>query len=336
VEPSQVRLLAKKLGVRLPLKTERVPGAPPDVALRNACHVLGTAMSTLFRGEGTYAYPVKVAGSGITAISFFMSDGSVIKVSEVYKPGRRPKDYGGVSVRARAIPLYEFGHELAMTRAARRKFKGMSSVLRVPRVPRVVVLKGPTGARIGVMQQSRAPGVTVAAFLKDSSRPRGLRLAAAEAHGRALGTLHAAGWVHGDLHTENALIEPVKSNPPRFVYTVIDWARANTRRRLMAHAPSEEAGRALWTKFVRYETAFPYSDMATHGPGRAFADAYLRAYMKASGAAKGKGPVGEGLVDPEAIRTDFHGLVKNNQNAMFRGLELVAPHTARGEKRTRR
>jgi len=357
VEPRQVRVLAKKLGVRLG-PTERVPGVPEDIALRNTCHVLGTAMSTLFRGQGNYAYPIKVAGSGIAGLVFFMSDGSVIKTFAVYAPGRKPRDGGGLLPRSQAIPLHEFGHEVVMTRAARRRFKGTGVPFRVPRVPRVIVLRGRSGARIGVMQQSRAPGITVGAFLRNTSNPKALRMAVAAAHGKALGTLHAAGWVHGDLHTENAMVEvskgiarrpPGSGNPadaialrarrpskhaaPRIRFTIIDWGRSNTRHRIMAHSPSEESGRALWTRFVRYETAFPYNDMATNGPGRAIADAYLDAYIRASGAAKGKGPIGEKLVDPQAIRRDYHGLVNNNVSAMFRALSLVAPHTARGAKR---
>jgi hypothetical protein len=337
VEPRQVRVLAKKLGVRLG-PTERVPGVPEDIALRNTCHVLGTAMSTLFRGQGNYAYPIKVAGSGIAGLVFFMSDGSVIKTFAVYAPGRKPRDGGGLLPRSQAIPLHEFGHEVVMTRAARRRFKGTGVPFRVPRVPRVIVLRGRSGARIGVMQQSRAPGITVGAFLRNTSNPKALRMAVAAAHGKALGTLHAAGWVHGDLHTENAMVEVSKGNgkhaaAPRIRFTIIDWGRSNTRHRIMAHSPSEESGRALWTRFVRYETAFPYNDMATNGPGRAIADAYLDAYIRASGAAKGKGPIGEKLVDPQAIRRDYHGLVNNNVSAMFRALSLVAPHTARGAKR---
>lgn len=338
VEPRQVRLLAARLGVRLPMRAdgvEPVPGAPSDVGLRNTCHVLGTAMSMLFKGERNYAYPVRVAGSGVAGLVFFMSDGSVIKVSQVYAHGRRPKDGGGlVAGRGKAIPLEEFAHEVAMTRAARLRFRG-TSAFRVPRVPRVVVLRGPSGARVGVMQQSRAPGVTMAAYLRDPAHSREERLAAAAAHGRALGALHAAGWVHGDLHTENVLAEQRKkgrSAPPPKV-TIIDWGRSNTRRRIMAHAPSQEMARALWAKFVRYEVAFPYNDMASHGAGRAAAEAYLEAYLAASGAARGQGPVGEGLVDPAAVRRDYHGQVQNNVAAMFRALDLVSPHTAAGRKR---
>jgi tRNA A-37 threonylcarbamoyl transferase component Bud32 len=330
ITPQQVRVLAGKLGVRVPShRNERVAGAPEDLALRNTCHILGTAMSMLFKGERNYAYPIKVAGSGVAGLAFFMSDGSVIKVAEVYDKGRRPKNGGGlVPGRGRAVPIHEFAHEVVMTRAARRRFADSRDV-RVPKVPRVVVLNGPKGARIGVMQQSRAPGVTMAAFLRDTRVPAQTRLAAAEAHGRAVGTLHAAGWAHGDIHTENVL---VMAGPTKLRLTVIDWGRSNTRSRILTHAG--DIGHALWRKFVRYEVAFPYNDMATHGPGRAFAEAYLRGYGAASGAAKGEGPIGQGLVDVESVRRDYHGLVQNNVNAMFKALDVVAPHTSVRRKRS--
>jgi hypothetical protein len=236
--------------------------------------------------------------------------------------------------RGRSIPEYEFLHEVAMTRRARQRFVGSSAALRVPRLPRAVILRGPAGARVGVMQQSRAPGTTMAAFLRDPAHSAALRMAAAEAHGRAVGTLHAADWAHGDLHTENALVaaEPAGRGGPRLRLrlTVIDWGRSNTRRAVLRHAKDAEAGRALWAKILRYEAAFPYRDIATHGPGRAFADAYLRGYVAASGGLRGKGPVGQGVVDPARVRADYHGQVENNVGAMFTALGLVARHEGRG------
>jgi hypothetical protein len=324
VRASQVRILAKRLGVRLPSASrEQVPGAPKDVSVRNVCHVLGTAMSMLFKGERNYAYPVRVAGSGVAGLAFFMSDGTVIKVTDLHLPGRRRLDRGGlVPGRGASIPEHEFLHELRMTRLARSRFAG-SKLFAVPHVPRAVILRGPKGARVGVMQQTVAAGTTMAAFLRDTAHhPQALRLAAAKAHGRAVGALHAAGWVHGDPHTENVFVRAgAGARGPRV--TIIDWGRANTRRQIRRHAKSPQAGEALWAKFLRYESAFPYRDMATHGPGRPAADAYLEGYMEGSSALKGKGPVAEGIVNPAALRADYHGLVQNNVGAMFQALEMV-------------
>jgi hypothetical protein len=336
VKASQVRILAKRLGVRLPRgggaggKTaEVVPGAPADVAVRNVCHILGTAMSMLFKGERNYAYPVRVLGSGVAGLAFFMSDGTVIKTLDLHLPGQQRSDRGGlVPGRARSIPEREFLHELAMTRQARRRFGGSGGAFSVPGVQRAVILRGPKGARVGVMQQTLARGMTVAAFLRNPAHPQAARLAAARAHGRAVGTLHASGWVHGDPHTENAFVAAgKKSAAARPRITLIDWGRANTRRLIERYAGGAERAKALWAKFLRYESAWPYRDMAIHGPGRPVADAYLEGYVHA---ARGPGgPIAEGIVNPAAIRTDYYGLVENNTGAMFTALELVS----RGEAR---
>jgi len=335
VNSAQVRMLARRLGVNLPQgkgSRERVPGAPSDVAVRNVCHVIGTAMSMLFKGENNYAYPVRVAGSGVAGLAFFMSDGTVIKVADLHMPGKRRTDGGGlVPGRGRSIPQHEFLHEVAMTRHARKRFAG-SHALTVPRLPRAVILRGPAGARVGVMQQAPAAGMTMAAFLKSAVHSQAAKLAAARAHGKAVGTLHAAGWAHGDPHTENVFVH-IGARGPRV--TVIDWGRANTHRAITRHAETTDKARALWTKFLRYESAFPYRDMATHGPGRPSADASLEVYVQASGAPDGKGPVAQGIVNPAAIRSDYHGLVENNVGAMFTALDLVARHAAQREHKKR-
>lgn len=309
IEPRRVRLFAKKLGVRIP------GGSKPAADVRNVCHVLGVALSKLFRGESSFAYPVRVAGSGVAGLAFFMDDGTVIKTVELEREkdqgGKRPAFRGehGLVPGGKAIPLGHFIHEIAMTRKARKLF---GRDFNVPKVMRSVVLRGAKGVRIAVMQQGRAPGMTLAAFLRDSKVPLEVRHRAARMWGRAVAALHDKGWAHGDIHSENVLVSWRKgSTRPRL--SVIDWGRANTRRGIVSRAKDPSVAAALWSKFLRYETAFPYNDMMTHGPGRAFAESYLA----------GLYPSAKDKSKADAIRADYHGLVNNNYMAMFRALDLV-------------
>jgi len=270
IEPRRGRLFAKKLGVRIP------GGSKPAADVRNVCHVLGVALSKLFRGESSFAYPVRVAGSGVAGLAFFMDDGTVIKTVELEREkeqgdNKRPAFRGehGLAPGGKAIPLGHFVHEIAMTRKARKLF---GRVFNVPKVMRSVVLRGAKGVRIAVMQQGRAPGVTLAAFLRDDKVPLEVRHRAARM-----------------------------------------WGRANTRRGIVSRAKDPSVAAALWTKFLRYETAFPYNDMMTHGPGRGFAENYLA----------GLYPSAKDKAKADAIRADYHGLVNNNYMAMFRALDLV-------------
>jgi hypothetical protein len=310
IEPRRVRLFAKKLGVR-------VGGRQQPADVHSVCHVLGVALSKLFRGEESFAYPVRVAGSGVAGLAFFMDDGTVIKAVEVAaERGEKPKQpqafrgEPGLVPGGKAIPLGQFVHEIAMTRRARKLFGGRFGV---PKVLRSVVLRGAKGVRIAVMQQGRAPGVTMAAFLRDAKVPIDVRHRAARMHGRAVAALHRKGWAHGDIHSENVMVawRGGKDDRPRL--SVIDWGRANTRGAIVARAKDPSKADALWAKFLRYERAFPYNDMITHGPGRSFAESYLG----------GLYPDAKDRAKAEAIRGDYHGLVNNNYMAMFQALDLV-------------
>jgi hypothetical protein len=302
VDPRRVRLFAKKLGVPLPGGS----GGDRD-GVRNVCHALGVALSQLFRGEGSFGYPVRVAGSGVAGLAFFMDDGTVIKAVEVKgKGGGGFRGEPGLVHGGKAIPLGQFVHEIAMTRRAGKAFRDSFGV---PRILRSVVLRGAKGVRVAVMQQSRAPGVTMAAFLRSAEVPAEVRHKAARMHGLAVAALHRKGWAHGDIHSENVMVDWRRGQAaPKL--TVIDWGRANTLNAIRARAKEGQSA-ALWDKFLRYEKAFPYNDMMTHGPGRAFAESYLA------------GCCGKDDAAADKIRDDYHGIVNNNYMAMFQALDLV-------------
>ena len=296
----------------------------PFTASRNVCHVLGVAMSMLFEGDRNFAYPVRVAGSGVAKLAFHMSDGTILAVTDVTpRRGRGAADRGGVAKGGSAIPRAEFEHEIrAMRAAARHKFTSFD----VPRVLRAVVLRGAHGSRIGVMQQTTARGETVDGYLARASVPASVRVDAARMHGRALAEIHRAGWIHGDLHTQNVFVEPrrggSRSKRPRSAsrhrITVIDWGRANTRRALMASCPATVDCAGLWKNIMRYEVAFPYRDMALYR-GRRYAEGFLSGYLS------GRGPaITSKLTTPEEVRRDFEGLVARNVNGVFQALRYVS------------
>lgn len=365
IRAHQVWRLARALGISLPASQLRSFEGP-----RNICHALGSALSALFTsGHGpaprkrTYAYPVRVLGSGVAGVAFCMSDGTVIKAvalrggshnkavalrGEARRTGEKRALAQSAPARARtaglasygrAVPLREFLYETRITRRAHDTFdSSRAGRFRVPRVLRHVVLEGRLrhgrpGGRVGVMQLSWAPGVTLHEAIERS--PPAVGAALARRHGRALAAVHEKGWVHGDMHSSNVIVnmgdksarrQGAEARADTADFTVIDWARANTLRSLLRNHPGGEGeARKMFNKILRYEVAHPYRNYM-RSASRAVAEAFLAGYLKRSSAAKGKGVFGgpEPLVEVRALRSQWDALMNINVGAMFRALDISA------------
>lgn len=254
--------------------------------------------------------PVRTAGSGVAGLTFFMSDGSVIKVVEFTRSrseiARRKTRIlhslrmgSGLAPGGHSIPRAEFLHEIAMTRKAHSMFGNTSKVMRW------VILKGRFGSVFGVMQLSKAAGRPMADAIVGMAKAKQLRLA--REHGRMVARMHAQGFSHGDMHSQNVMV----SKGGRI--TVIDFGRATTRRLV-----GKYTRRDPWEAIRLFDVAAPYRDhMRSHS--REIADAFLAGYVGAMHAA-GKAPP-KGV---ERIPEEYEDLVFDNLDSVLDSVNRVA------------
>lgn len=303
---SDVVQLAMKVG--LPMERLRQRGA------NNICHRLGAAFSMLFlragRGKRKLQYPVRVAGSGVAGLTFFMTDGSVIKVVEFSRAGRgkRSKRAGraslllpsGLAAGGHSIPRDEFMHEIRMTEEGRRMFDN------VPRVLRWVVLKGKFGSTFGIMQLSKAKGVPLTEAIGRAGRSSAAALALARRHGRQVAKTHAKDFSHGDMHSQNVMVHGGK-------LTMIDFGRATSKRLVERYAKNKP-----WEAIRLFDVAAPYRDHA-RSHSVAVADAFLEAYVRELRAAGKALPRGI-----DRIRDDYDGLVFGNLDSVLNSVNMIA------------
>jgi hypothetical protein len=285
IRPSVVRKLGVYMGIPLQHLREKGPN--------NVCHALGIGMSMLFQTAGqrqppTFAYPIKTAGSGITALSFFMSDGSIIKVVKFHKDrrqkGRRRrgshaflsaymasrtrKTYqSGFKSGAYSTPMSEFVHEIVMTKKAHRKFKN------TPDVPKAIILRGKTGVLLGIMQQTRAPGVELAAEMDRRGVGLGTKLRLARAHGAQVARTHVADFSHGDMHSGNIMVRLTPQDQPKF--TMIDFGRATTKKQVLEAWKGK--GLSVWHTILLFDVVHPYRNHMRDS--RIVADTFLAGYV---------------------------------------------------------
>jgi tRNA A-37 threonylcarbamoyl transferase component Bud32 len=306
---SDVVRLAMKVG--LPMERLRQRGA------NNVCHRLGVAFSMLFLRAGQakrkLQYPVRVAGSGVAGLTFFMTDGSVIKVVEFSRAGRagrskRSKRAGraslllpsGLAAGGHSIPRDEFMHEIRMTGEAHRMFGN------APRVLRWVVLKGKFGSTFGIMQLSKAKGVPLTEAIEKAGRSSAAALALARRHGKQVARTHAKDFSHGDMHSQNVMVHGGR-------LTMIDFGRATSKRLVERYTKNKP-----WEAIRLFDVAAPYRDHA-RSHSVAVADAFLGAYvaeLRAAGKALPKGI--------DRIRDDYDDLVFDNLDSVLNSVNMIA------------
>ncbi len=306
VRVADVVRLAVKIG--LPMNKLKQKGA------NNICHRLGIAFSMLFskggagkKGrKGKLQYPIRTAGSGVAGLTFFMTDGSVIKVVEFSKKrtSRRRGSTGlpsGLAAGGHSIPRAEFMHELRMTDKAHKLFRN------APKVLRWVILRGKYGSTFGVMQLSRAKGVTLADAISKATKTQALALATA--HGKQVAKTHAKDFSHGDMHSQNVMVHKGR-------LTMIDFGRATTKRLVDKYTRPKP-----WQSIRLFDVVAPYRDHA-NSHSRAVADAFLDGYKRAMKAA-GK-PLPAGI---EHVRDDYEDLVYDLLDSVLDSVNMIASAT---------
>lgn len=338
----EVSFLAAKMGIRLPANVK---------GKDNVCHILGVAMSLIFTRKArtvarSYPYPIKVVGSGIAGIAMFMSDGTILKLSDLQQRSRSTKarskavvrmkktpgsvysrsasfssssppssssspsssspGRSGLALGGQSVPREEFVHEIVMTRKAHSAFGNTPNILNH------AILIGKGRARIGVMQMTFVPGRTVSDEMSLRSVPASRKVQIAVSHGRVLARVHAKDWIHGDMHTNNVMVVPGTAR-----LNVIDWARANRKDLVVSsHPRGRAAGLKLWRRAMINDVSFVYRDYI-NSYGKGYADAFLTAY----GAARGKGLR---FVTVQQIQAHYQHLVMSNVQAMFNALTAVS------------
>jgi len=254
--------------------------------------------------------PVRTAGSGVAGLTFFMTDGSVIKVVEFTRSrsemARRKTRIlqslrlgSGLAPGGHSIPRAEFMHEIAMTRKAHSMFGNTSKVMRW------VILKGKFGSVFGVMQLSKAAGKPMADAIVNMPRTKQLKLA--REHGRMVARTHAKGFSHGDMHSQNVMVSKGGK------LTVIDFGRATTRRLV-----GKYTRRDPWESILLFDVAAPYRDhMRSHS--KEIADAFLDGYLDAAHAAGNAPPKGV-----DRIPEDYEDMVFDNLDSVLDSVNRVA------------
>ncbi len=314
IDVRDVSRFAAKIGLHPSAALRPPAGSRPPAALRSArsiCNRLGTALSMLFGKTGKrFPIPVRTAGSGVAGLTFFMSDGSVIKVVEFTRSrsevARRKTRIlhslrmgSGLAPGGHSIPRAEFMHEIEMTRKAHAMFGNTSRVLRW------VILKGRFGSVFGVMQLSKAAGKPLTDAIAGTSRARQLKLAREQ--GRIVARMHARGFSHGDLHSQNAMV----GKGGRI--TVIDFGRATTRRLVRKYARRDP-----WESIRLFDVAAPYRDhVRSHS--REVAAAFLQGYLDAARASGSAPPRGV-----DRIPEEYEDLVFDNLDSVLDSVNQIA------------
>jgi len=308
IRVADVVRLAMKIG--LPMNKLKQKG------VNNICHRLGISFSMLFTKagagkKGKLQYPIRTAGSGVAGLTFFMTDGSVIKVVEFTKTGqgktlRRAVSRSaglpsGLAAGGHSIPRAEFMHELRMTDKAHRLFGN------TPKVLRWVILKGKYGSTFGVMQLSKAKGVPLTDAITNAGNTRALAMA--RAHGKQVAKTHAKDFSHGDMHSQNVMVHKGK-------LTMIDFGRSTTKRLVEKYTRTKP-----WASIRLFDVVAPYRDHA-RSHSVAVADAFLKGYVDASKAA-GK-PLPKGI---DRVRDDYEDLTYDLLDSVLDSVNMIARAT---------
>lgn len=341
--------VVKKLGSYMGIPLANLRGKGPN----NVCHALGVGLSLLFQRKSriaaqrharhthTFAYPIRTAGAGISGLNFFMSDGTIIKIVKFHQSKGRLRRKGrtqqkrattlaafltnrtrktyqsGLKSGGHSTPMSEFVHEIAMTKKAHLKLRN------TPDIARHIILRGRGGVLLGIMQQTKAPGVTLAKQMERA--PRDMQLKLARAHGTQVARTHAANFSHGDMHSANIMVKVDSKDKPTF--TIIDFGRATTKRQTMQVYHNKAKATAVWRQIMLFDVAHPYRDHVRDS--RAVADAFLAGYVAHIQSHNKKGSARVPIPPIQLIRKEYERMTHDNLNAVLDTVAKIADRRIR-------